>query len=64
MSPTVCNSRGVTLVEVLITLFLTTVGILAYVQGSSRSAVLLWWSQPVISLLLLPCESWPRVWSE
>jgi Tfp pilus assembly protein PilV len=29
MSPTACNNRGITLVEVLITLFLTTVGILA-----------------------------------
>ena len=29
MSPTACNNRGITIVEVLITLFLTTVGILA-----------------------------------
>lgn len=40
MSPTACNNRGITIIEVLITLFLTAVGILALLsmQPTSWSA--------------------------
>ncbi|HNQ01411.1 MAG TPA: prepilin-type N-terminal cleavage/methylation domain-containing protein [Syntrophales bacterium] len=40
MSPTACNNRGITIVEVLITLFLTAVGIMALLsmQPTSWSA--------------------------
>ena len=37
MSPTACNNRGITIVEVLITLFLTAVGILALLSMQPTS---------------------------
>ena len=37
MSPTVCNNRGITIVEVLITLFLTAVGIMALLSMQPTS---------------------------
>jgi Tfp pilus assembly protein PilV len=37
MSPTACNNRGITIVEVLITLFLTAVGIMALLSMQPTS---------------------------
>ncbi len=37
MSPTACNNRGITLVEVIITLFLTAVGIMALLSMQPTS---------------------------